>query len=254
MGLIKIYILNTLIGATLFAESNIGKSSIEMGFDNKTFSDNRYRDNRYYLQGVIPLKDKFTLVGLGEKVNRFGQENYNLGGELHKGFENKRAGYLSMSYSPDASFLPVYSVGIHGYQGVGSFELGMGYEFSHYNSDNINMFTPEYSYYFNDKYYLTQKLYLVPQNGSWALSNQIHYDNLSNLKLSADFTYSSSKEQINEINVWSKTNQNILNVNAEYAINSLYTLGAGYTFSKAINSPNSFNANQVNIFVRRYLK
>lgn len=109
-----------------------------------------------------------TGVLSGSQVRRFGLTDTQAGLELHSalGTRPARSGYLAATFSPDASFLPRYTVGGEYYQGWHGIEVSMGFSRLSFRDSAANILIPGGTLYPIETISLNERLFLVPDTGA----------------------------------------------------------------------------------------
>jgi YaiO family outer membrane protein len=88
----------------------------------------------------------------------------------------KRWGYISLSVSPDAQFLPKTAFGGEIYQGYGKSEISLGYKRMNFSDTSIDMFFPGVIFYLPSSFALNEKIYMIPQNSTFSLVSTLNYE------------------------------------------------------------------------------
>jgi YaiO family outer membrane protein len=131
------------------------------------FSGDR-QDERDLAVTLIQRIGTITGVLSGTQVRRFGLTDTQAGLELHSalGTRPARSGYLAATFSPDASFLPRYTVGGEYYQGWRGMEGSLGFSRLSFSDSDVNILIPGVTLYPAETISLNERLYLVLDNGA----------------------------------------------------------------------------------------
>lgn len=225
-------------------------NKLEVGGIFFDYSDDRYTDNTAYVQYETPI-DEYILVGLLQEVWRYGLRDTDLQADLYRAFSDQWWGYATLSFSPEANFMPQFGGGAHLYKGLGSFELGFGYEYSHYKTTDVHMFIPEYSYYFLQGFTWTQKLYYVPASESYALVSQLGYESNCHYKVQAEYTWANSNERIENIDAFQNAKNNALRLSGEYRLKPEWALGGALSHGTFRTDVDEYTQSGLQLYVRR---
>ncbi|WP_345969169.1 YaiO family outer membrane beta-barrel protein [Sulfurimonas sp. HSL1-6] len=225
--------------------------AFEAGAESAGYSDNRDDDGRVYAGVEVPIA-RSVLVATAERVWRYGLYDTNVRGELYGAFGNGTWGYLSFSAAPDADFLPRYSLGGHLYKGVGHFEFGMGYVYSHYKESDTHLLVPEYSLYFGDRYTWNQKFYWIPESGSYALLNLLKYESACRWEAMLSYTRASSSEKVDIGNVFSHTDADMFRGEGSYRLTPEWMAGAALFYDHYRSDTATFDRRGASVYVKRY--
>lgn len=138
--------------------------------------------------------ENLTLVMGVSRASWFNQQNSQVALELYpKLFSkaDKRWGYLSFSYSPDATFFPRETFGGEIYQGVGGFEVFLGYNRMNFTNTNVNLLSTGTIVYLPYALSLTERATIVMESGGYSLRSALEY--LPDEKISIAYSYSFGK-------------------------------------------------------------
>ena len=225
-------------------------NKLEVGGIFFTYSDDRYSDNTAYVQYETPIAE-YILVGLLQETWRYGLRDTDLQADLYRAFENQWWGYVTASFSPEANFMPQFGGGAHLYKGLGSFELGFGYEYSHYKTTDVHMFIPEYSFFFLRGFTWTQKLYYVPASDSYALVSMLGYASGCHYKVQAQYTWANSNERIEDIDAFQNAKNNSIRLSGEYQFKPEWAVGGALSSGTFVTDVDDYTQSGVELYVRR---
>ena len=148
--------------------------------------------------------------------------------------------------------MPQFGGGAHLYKGIAAFELGFGYEYSHYSTTDVHMFIPEYSYYFLQGFTWTQKLYLVPASSSYALVSQLGYESNCHYKLQGEYTWANSNERIENIDAFQNAKNHAIRLSGEYRLKPEWAVGTALTYGTyKTDNGDDYSKSGLQLYVRR---
>ncbi|WP_345986977.1 YaiO family outer membrane beta-barrel protein [Sulfurimonas sp. HSL1-2] len=225
--------------------------AFEAGTELASYSDGRDDDGRVYAGIEVPIARR-VLVAAAERVWRYGLYDTNVRGELYDAFGSGTWGYLSFSAAPDAAFLPRYSLGGHLYKGIGNFEIGMGYVYSHYKETDTHLLVPEYSLYFGNRYTWNQKFYWIPESGSYALLNLLKYESACRWDAVLSYTRASSSEKVDIGNVFSHTDADMLRGEGSYRLTPEWMAGGALFYDHYRSDTATFDRRGASLYLKRY--
>jgi YaiO family outer membrane protein len=230
---------------------HLSKYMTGIGFQKALYSDDRYKDLTRYVEMTLPI-DEYTLYLKVQDTTRYGLNDKKILGELYPKLPEPQWGYLSFSYTPQADFLSEYSIGWHHFYGWENWQFGLGYEFSKYDTQNINLLSAEYSYYFNEFLFGRQVAYYVPDTHSWACLNQLKYQTPEHLEWYIDYIISRSNEEISDTNFLMGTDINHIKIGGEYPIGDRYTIGGNLGNEWLKDEKNTYTRSYFEFFIRIY--
>ncbi|HWR88971.1 MAG TPA: YaiO family outer membrane beta-barrel protein [Dissulfurispiraceae bacterium] len=119
-----------------------------------------------------------TAVVTASHVSRFGLEDSALTVDIYSklGEGTNRWGYLSLSGSPDADFLPEAVIAAEIFQGYRSCEFSLGYRWMRFSDTTVDIIMPGVTFYLPRGFTLTEKVYIVPRNWSASLLSTLTYE------------------------------------------------------------------------------
>lgn len=224
------------------------KHHLEIGVENNSYSDDRFKDRREYIQTKFPYHDKTAVIRV-EDIERYNKNDKNIDAEIYFELTHKKWGYFHFSVSPTSNFMPKYSIGAHIYKGYKNIEAGIGYEFSAYADQNINMFIPEYRYYLPNSWYINQTFYYVLENHSYAVSNTIGKEVENRYKYHITYVYSDSNEAIEAQDMYENTISNRFELGGEKQINEDWVMGGNISKEFYKNTKTGYRFNKPGLFV-----
>ena len=225
-------------------------NKLEIGGYAFTYSDQRYSDNTFYIQYETPIQE-YILVALLQETWRYGLRDTDIQADLYRAFEDQWWGYLTFSFSPEANFMPNFGGGGHLYKDIGPFELGFGYEYSHYSNSDVHMFVPEYSYYFWSGFTWNQKLYYVPASKSYAIFSLLGYESSCHYKLQVEYTWANSNERIERVEVFQNSKSNELRIAGEYRLMPEWAVGGSLSWGSYVTDVDQYSKDGLQLYIRR---
>lgn len=122
--------------------------------------------------------NNFTFVLNSLYATRYGLHDKQITIDVYSniGEKSKRWGFLSLSISPDAEFLPKTSFGGEIYQAYENSEVFLGYRHMSFKDTSVDILMPGIIIYLPYNLSLNERLYLVPKNGGYSLLSTLHYE------------------------------------------------------------------------------
>lgn len=175
--------------------------------------------------------NNFTFVLNTLSATRYGLHDKQITLDVYRniGEKSKRWGFLSLSISPDAEFLPKTSFGGEIYQAYRNSEISMGYRHMSFKDTSVDIFIPGIIIYLPFNLSLNERLYLVPRNGAWSILSTLHYE--PNHKIRAFYSISVGKT-VDRIGVLQDTQKITTVVNRlgfEWRISPDFSIGSELT-------------------------
>ncbi len=144
-----------------------------------------------------------TLIGRIEPLNRFGSHDTPVSAEFYSPLWARAWGYIAGQATINPSFAPNYSVTGEVAQGLGGLhpalgraELTFGYRRLLYKKDNIDLLTPGLNIYLPFNFWITEKIYFVPDTGAVTLSSQLTWRPADRVQLFVSGGFGTSGERI----------------------------------------------------------
>lgn len=139
--------------------------------------EGRSSEQETYLE-ISQRINNFTFVLNTLYVTRYGLHDKQITLDVYSnlGEKSKRWGFLSLSISPDAQFLPKTSFGGEIYQAYRNSEISMGYRHMSFKDTSVDILIPGIIIYLPFNLSLNEKLYLVPRNGAFSILSTLHYE------------------------------------------------------------------------------
>jgi YaiO family outer membrane protein len=144
-----------------------------------------------------------TLVGRVEPLNRFGLHDTVVSGELYSPLWEKAWGYIGGLATADSSFAPNWSLGGEVFQGLGKLhkmlsflEPSVGYRHMEYRSASVDLLIPGLTVYLPYSFWITEKVYLIPETGATTLLSQLTWRPTDRLQCFMSGAFGTSSSQI----------------------------------------------------------
>ncbi len=170
-----------------------------------------------------------SLIGRVGLVNRFGRENFQLGLDYYRRIGGGFWGYLSGDISPEADFLPQYSLGGGIFRSYSRIEPGVNIRYMRFRNSEVLLLVPSLTVYLPEGVYHTATLYLNVKRSTFSLLNRFGYkDRQKELFLSISFGTSSERLQAGEDFVRYSTFS--AGAGGELRLTERFSLGASFKF------------------------
>lgn len=142
-----------------------------------SLEEGRSSEQETYLE-ISQRINNFTFVINTLYATRYGLHDKQITFDVYssQGEKSKRWGFLSLSISPNAKFLPKISFGGEIYQAFGNSEISLGYRHMSFKDTSVDILIPGIIIYLPYNLSLNERLYLVPKNGAYAILSTIHYE------------------------------------------------------------------------------
>lgn len=178
------------------------RSYAKLGYSHYTYTNGVPDERNWVIEAAKPFGD-LTFVGRVEPLNRFGRHDTPLSGELYSPLWQRAWGYLSASGTINPSFAPNWTLGGELFQGLGDLspylgpvELSFGYRHMRFKQDSIDLLEPGVTIYLPFNFWLTEKIYYVPDQGSITLSSQLTWRPTDRIQLFVSGGFGTSGERI----------------------------------------------------------
>lgn len=157
-----------------------------------------YKNERDVTLEISQRIREMTFVIAASSVHRFGLHDDQITLDVYSllGEKTKRWGYLSFSVSPDPEFLAKTVFGGEIYQGYKGTEISLGYRRMNFKLTSVDILLPGVVFYLPSGFSLAEKLYLVPNNHSFAVVSTLHYEPSHRFWGSYSFSVGNSAETI----------------------------------------------------------
>jgi len=211
--------------------------------------DHRYRDRSFYVEGTFPV-DRYTIYAKAQHTQRYGAEDQKFSLEIYPPGSDGVWGYLSLSLSDSGGFFSDYSVGGYLYRQFGSYEVGVGYLYSHYAHTISHLFQGELTKYLSDFMTIRGIAYYELVSGSYALEAEWRYHTPCHVEWRVNYVYSHSKERLSDTLI-SEGRSHKISLGFEYPLTHSTTIGGEISWEHH-QAPAHYNSYGLNLFVRKY--
>jgi YaiO family outer membrane protein len=158
------------------------------------------------------------------------------------GEKTKRWGYISMSVSPDAQFLPKTAFGGEIYQGYGKSEISLGFRRMNFSDTSINMFFPGIIYYLSSGFALNEKIYIIPQNATFSLVSTLNYEPNYRFRGLYSLAAGNAADRIGSLQDLQKYDTVSNRLRAEYRFVPAVSIGAEISYEYRAHLYNTYGA------------
>lgn len=197
---------------------------LKVGYSHYTYTNNVPNERDWVIEAAKPIGD-LTLVGRVEPLNRFGLHDTPVSGELYSPLWARAWGYIGASGAVDAKFVPSWSLGGEVFQGLGglspkisSFEISLGYRHLSYKTADIELLMPGLTIYLPWNFWLSEKIYYVPEQGSITLSSQLTWRPTDRVQLFASGGFGTAGERIVAVQDFTRVESRIIQGGAIFPI------------------------------------
>lgn len=206
-------------------------------------------DERSYTIELSRRIRKLTIITRYTNIHRFGLKDNQAGFDIYStlGKGTKRWGYVALSFSPDADFLPRLTVGGAVYQGYRNFEFSAGYTHMRFKTSRVDIFIPGIIVYFPYGFFLDERLYIIPENDTSALVSKLNYKPDDKINGFYSFAFGKSAEEIGALQDVEEFTTYSHRLGVEYRINAPFSVGTElyYRHRKGL-----YDTTGVSIFMR----
>ncbi|GLI39196.1 tetratricopeptide repeat protein [Geobacter hydrogenophilus] len=121
--------------------------------------------------------DPATVVINAATVHRYDKDDAEFGAEVTFPLQNRPYyGTLGLTYSPDANFLPQTTFRGEGTYVRNGMEYSLGYTRMNFRDDGVNILVAGVLGYLAPTVTLSERLYVVPEKGTFSLLSTLHYE------------------------------------------------------------------------------
>ena len=169
----------------------------------------------------------YTSVLTAAFVHRFGLSDTQAGLELHRhlGKDSSRYGYLALTVSPDASFLPRYTVGGEVTQGVKGLDLSLGLFRLDFQNSAAHILVPGVVWYLPRGFALGERLYMVLDTGGFTGLTTLYWQPDNRFKASYSLGIGTATEKISAAEDTRKISTQTNRLTAEYRMLESISIG-----------------------------
>jgi len=167
----------------------------------------------------------FSLLAKLSNVERFGLKDTQLYLELYPPLGKGRWGYLSFSFSPDASFLPRTTFGGEIFQTYKNFEFSLGYTHMNFKDSKVDIFYPGLIVYLPKDIILEEKYYYVPKTNTYSLVSSLSYELTCKFWIKYGFGFGNSAERLTAYGDLLKYTTYFHKIEGEYRVKDYLSVG-----------------------------
>jgi YaiO family outer membrane protein len=220
-----------------------------IGFEQISYSDHRYRDHTDFLEFTLPIRN-YTVYGRIEQTDRYGLKDEKLSVELYPPGQNGYWGYASFSVTPDADFYSIYSSGAYIYKEFERNQIGVGYLYSHYKTQDSHVAQVDFAHYLSDYMTLRGVYYHDFSSNSYAIMGEWRYSTPCHLDIKGTYVYSSSNEMLQDTRLLHDRGHNA-QFYLEYPLYSSFSIGGKILWQQSLGE-NHYTTRGLSLFFRSY--
>ncbi len=199
-------------------------NSVRVGVRYFWYNNRNFEDRELFTEVSLENLLNGSLIGGVRLVNRFRKDNTQIYGEYYRRLAKAWWGYVSGDLSPNATFVPVYSIGAGAFRTMGGYELGSSFRYMRFRNSDVFLLIPSAVIYLPKDFYHSISLYLNPQRGTLSLVNRLTYRG-SRLRGFASFSLGTSSEQLQEGEDFTRYSTFSSSAGLEYRISERVSLG-----------------------------
>lgn len=211
--------------------------------------DHRYRDRTFYVEGTFPV-DRYTIYAKAKHTERYGDEDQEFSLEIYPPGSEGTWGYLSLSVSSGGGFYSDYSFGAYIYHEFGKYQLGVGYQYSHYKNTIAHLLQLDVTRYLSDFMTLRGVAYYEIVSGSYAFEAEWRYHTPCHVEWRFNYIYSHSKERLSDTLISEGRSHKAI-FGFEYPVARSVTVGGELSWERHL-APTRYTSYGVNLFIRKY--
>ncbi len=170
---------------------------------------------------------KGTLIAGYRAVNRFNNHNDQVYGEFYRSITKGYWGYISGDFSPQADFLPVYSLGGGIFKTFKKGELGMGFRYMRFENSQPFLLIPAAIIYISDNSTYRISLFLNTKRDTYTLVNRFSYKG-ERFNSFFSFSFGTSSERREYREDFYRYSTFSLAFGSEYRVNRKWSIGASF--------------------------
>ena len=192
---------------------------------------------------------EMTFVLWTESISRFGLHDDQVSLQVYSklGEKTRQWGYLALSFSPNADFLPKTTIGGEFYQGYKWVEFSAGYMRMNFREASVDILIPGLIIYLPYGLSLSERLYYVPRNGSVSLLSTLSYEPNHKFRGFYSISIGKSAERIMSIVDLVKLTTIANKLSGEYRLTPSWSLGVGLSHEYR---ERLYNASGVTLFTK----
>jgi YaiO family outer membrane protein len=179
---------------------------LKLGYSHYTYT-HAITDEHNGLVEIAKSLGTRTFIGRVEPLYRFGSHDTPVSGEFYSPLWKHAWGYVAGLGTANT-----WAMGGELFQGLGivhdllSFvEPSFGYRHMDYKSSSVDLLIPGVTFYLPYRFWLTEKVYIMPNTGATTLSSQLTWRPTDRLQLYAGGAFGTSSSQIAATQDFSKT-------------------------------------------------
>lgn len=192
--------------------------------------ESRKSEQETYLE-ISQRINNFTFVLNTLYVTRYGLHDKQIALDVYSnlGEKSKRWGFVSLSISPDAEFLPRTSFGGEIYQAYGNSEISMGYRHMSFKDTSVDILVPGIIIYLPYNLSLNEKLYLIPKNGGLSVLSTLHYEPNHRIRAFYSISVGKTLDRIGVLQDTQKISTIVNRLGFEWRISPDFSIGSELT-------------------------
>lgn len=207
-------------------KKNLKGNYVRLGLRYFWYERRKYRDREVFVNTKFSGILGGSLVGTFRLVNRFNKENSQFALEFYRRIGRGYWGYLSGDLSPEADFLPEYSLGGGVFRSLRRAEVGSSFRFMRFSTSRVLLIIPSATIYLPNSLYHTLNLYFNVERSTYTLLNRLTWDNGTN-RLFASFSFGTSSERLQAGEDFVRYSTYSLSLGGELRIRKRFGLGGG---------------------------
>lgn len=197
-------------------------------------------DEKSYTVQLRQRIAEMTFVASYSTVSRFGLEDNEIGLEIYSrlGEKTKRWGFISVTGSPDAEFLPKWTAGGAVYQGYKNFDFSIGYTHMQFKDASVDIIKPGVIVYLPHRFSLNETLIIDPDKNTATLNSKLYYEPTHKINGFYSYSFGKAAEEIGSLQDVEKIKQYSHRAGIEYRFTPQWSIGSEYQFSHREDSYN----------------
>lgn len=228
-------VLRAPVGLSRALPSLPFRDYLKFGYSHFTYT-HAISDEQNGLIEVAKSVGTRTLVGRVEPLNRFGFHDTVGSGELYSPLWKKAWGYIGGLATADSNFAPNWSLGGEVFQGLGGLhsmlsllEPSFGYRHMEYRSASVDLLIPGLTVYLPYNFWITEKVYLIPETGATTLFSQLTWRPTDRLQIFMSGALGTSSSQISATQDFAKVASYIVQGGMIFPLSARFSMEAsGY--------------------------
>jgi len=172
---------------------------------------------------------KMSFVLADSQVSRFGLDDNQLELTVYSKLGKKRWGYIRGAWTPDADFLPETAFSAEVYQGYKKVDFSIGYSRLNFD-DPADIIMPGIIVYLPKNFFISEKLYYVPERGTGTLLSTLHYRPDRRFKSYVGFGYGRGSERVGALEDIEKIDTFSARMGAEYRFRPAWSAAGSVSY------------------------